>query len=301
MARASSVDRLERLRGRLEDLCLRTDFRGRIENDPVAVPRRFTDPLDIEIAAWLASALAYGRVPLFRRALDRIFDAMGGRPHAYVSAFKPERDLDALRPLYYRLNTGEDIACLIYLIGRVIERHGSVGAAFASHYREEDEDVGPALDRFVAGVLDIDATPIYGRRGTPRGLSQLLSRPSKGSACKRLNLFLRWMVRPDDGLDFGLWKAIPPSKLVIPLDTHVLRISRYLGLTRRRSAGWTTAAEITAALRRIDPKDPLRFDFPICHLGISGACPIGKEPAKCERCALRSVCLKGGKLLAARR
>ena len=283
----------ERLKAALEELARRTDVAARIAQDPIAFPHRFTDPADIEIAAWLASGLAYGRVPLFQAALERILSAMGGRPADFMRRFDPKKDLPAFLPLYYRMNEGRDIAAFLYLMQQIIRRHGSIGALFLSGYRHEDADVGPALERFVRAALSIDTAPVYGRAVHPPGLARFFALPSKGSSCKRLNLLLRWMVRGADGLDFGLWSAVPASKLVIPLDTHVLRISRYLGLTRRKSAGWATAKEITERLKRLAPDDPLRFDFAICHHGISGACPIAKRPDRCRTCALLAECAKG--------
>lgn len=284
---------MERLKSALEELRRATDLRSRASQDPVSFPRRFGDPRDVEVAAWLSSALAYGQVPAFKAALERLFAVMGESPAAYARAFRPERDLGAFEPLYYRMNRGLDLAALIWLIGRVLERRGSVEGAFLAHYRASDPDTGRALDGFVREALSADTAPVYGRDIRPYGLTQLLSPPSLGSACKRLNLYLRWMVRPDDGVDFGLWKGVPPSKLVIPLDTHILRIGRYLGLTRRRSAGWKAALDITRALKRLDPEDPLKYDFPLCHHGISGACPVGRSPGKCRACPLLGVCAKG--------
>lgn len=288
--------RRERLRAALESLRAGTDFPARMAQDPIAFPRRFRDPRDIEVAAWLAASLAYGRVPLFSAALERLLAVMGGRPREYVERLEPARGLRDLERFYYRMNKGSDIACLLYLMQQAIRRNGSVGALFRAGWRDEDADVGPALDRFVAALGAIDTTPIYGKNARPRGLSQLLSRPSKGSACKRLNMLLRWLVRPDDGVDFGLWTFVPPAKLIVPLDTHILRISRYLGLTRRRTAGWATAAAITRRLREAEPQDPLRYDFPICHLGISGRCPSAKVVAACRACPLLGECAKGGAL-----
>jgi uncharacterized protein (TIGR02757 family) len=113
-------------------------------------------------------------------------------------------------------------------------------------------------------------------------------------ASKRWNLYLRWMVRGPDAVDLGAWRGlVPASVLVVPLDTHVHRVARCLGLTRRRDASWRTAEEITAALRRIDPDDPVRFDFALCHLGMSGACPARRDPARCAVCPLEGVC-RGG-------
>jgi uncharacterized protein (TIGR02757 family) len=120
-----------------------------------------------------------------------------------------------------------------------------------------------------------------------------LSDPASGSACKRLNLFLRWMVRPDDGLDLGLWAPVRPDQLVIPLDTHEARISRYLGLSDRRTVDWKMAVEVTEGLRRLDPSDPVRYDFALSRLGILDECPRRRDPVKCRRCPLVPVCTLG--------
>lgn len=285
------------LREALEALRSGTDLQARVKEDPIAFPRRFTDPGDIEVAAWLAASLAYGRVPLFSAVLERLLDIMEGSPRRFVERFEPARDLARLEGLYYRMNRGEDIACLLYLMQQVLLRYGTVGGLFRACWRGTEPDIGPALDRFVEQVGAIDTAPIYGRNAHPYGLAQLLSRPSKGSACKRLSMFLRWMVRPDDGVDFGLWSFVPPSKLVVPLDTHVFRISRYLGLTRRRTSGWASAVAITRCLAEANPEDPLKYDFPLCHLGISGRCPVGREPARCRECPLLDGCAKGRALV----
>ena len=281
------------LREALERLNRSTDRASRIAEDPIAFPRRFRDPADIEIVAWLAASLSYGRVPLFSAVLERLLDRMGGRPRAYVERFDPAVELPRLRPLYYRMNKGIDIACLLYLMREVVRAHGSVGALFAQGVGPGDADVGPALESFLSRVLAIDTSPVYGSHQHPHGLAQFFSRPSKGSACKRLNMLLRWMVRPDDGVDFGLWTFLKPSKLIVPLDTHVLRISRYLGLTRRRTGGWQTARAITRRLAEADPADPLKYDFALCHLGISGRCPPASVPACCRACPLLTECAKG--------
>lgn len=286
-----------RLREALETLRSGTDFAARVAQDPIAFPRRFSDPADIEIAAVLAASLAYGRVPLFSAALERILKAMGGRPRAFVDNFDVSRDMKALAPLYYRMHRAEDIGALLYLLGQVRRRYGSLGGLFKLGWRDDDADVGPALDRFVDALSAIDLSPVCGRDVRPYGLALFLSRPSKGSACKRLNMLLRWMVRPFDGVDFGLWDFVPPSKLVVPLDTHILRLSRYLGLTRRRSGGWVTAAEVTRRLAEIAPEDPLRYDFPLCHHGISGRCPLARVPDACRACPLLGECAKGRALV----
>ena len=126
------------------------------------------------------------------------------------------------------------------------------------------------------------------------GVSCFFPRPSGGSACKRLNLFLRWMVRTDE-IDLGVWTKISPARLIVPLDTHVIRLGRCLRLTSYKSPGWKMAAQITASLRTIDPADPVRFDFSLCHLGMMNACGFEK-PQRDTRCPLRGVCRPGRKL-----
>ncbi|MBE9531259.1 MAG: DUF2400 family protein, partial [Proteobacteria bacterium] len=115
--------------------------------------------------------------------------------------------------------------------------------------------------------------------------------PEKKSACKRLNLYLRWMVRRGDKLDFGLWRDITPAKLIIPLDTHIARISSNIGLTKRKSADWRMAEEITASLRELDPEDPTKYDFSLARLGILEKCTKNREPAKCEACLIKEICV----------
>ncbi|HEY5599059.1 MAG TPA: DUF2400 domain-containing protein, partial [Candidatus Manganitrophaceae bacterium] len=214
----------ERLAPALEAFYRRALRFDRIKEDPIEFPRRYTDPREIEAVGWLATAFAYGRVALFKATAEKILALAGGSFYRYLTAFDPARERPRFEGIYYRLNAAEDLFCLIYFMSRVVQRHGSVGALFISLYREEEEDIGPTLSRFIGRVLAIDPTPVYGKRKPPDGLLQMFSSPAQGSACKRMNLYLRWMVRPDDGVDFGLWKEIPPSKLIIPLDTHIARI-----------------------------------------------------------------------------
>lgn len=292
--------RQSRLKAALDELRRRTDFAARASQDPVAFPRRFRDPDDIEVAAALAAFLAFGKAAAFIRVLERLSAVMGPHPASFVDRFEPDPDAGRFGS-GHRWTRPKDIAAFVWILKELRRRHGSLGALFARLGRGEDADVGPALERFAREARCVDTSPVYGSRRFPRGLASFFAPPSKGSSCKRLNLLLRWMVRPDDGLDFGLWKGIPPAKLVIPLDTHVLRIGRYLGLTRRKSPGWAAAKDVTEALRRLEPADPLRFDFPICHHGMSGACPVGRAPEKCRICPLLGECAKGRALTGQRR
>ncbi len=145
-----------------------------------------------------------------------------------------------------------------------------------------------ALDRFSTRALALDVRRAYGRAPRRPGVCYFFPRPSAGSACKRLNLYLRWMVRRDE-VDLGAWTSVSPSQLIVPLDTHVIRLGRCLRLTRYTSPGWRMAADITGALRRLDPADPVRFDFALCHVGMMGACGFAR-PQGSTHCPLKGHC-----------
>lgn len=289
---------IAKLASRLDALCRNNEPRKRVEADPIVFPHSYEDPREIEISAFIAAVLAYGRIDLFKKTIGRILALSDGRLFDYVSAFEAKQERPRFRGLYYRFNTEDDLFSLMQMISGVIKKEGSLGALFMTFYHEDAEDIGPALSRFVAvlrGFLPGNFRPVHAPLS--RGLSYLLPSPTSGSACKRLNLFLRWMIRPNDGVDFGLWKAIPPAKLIIPLDTHIIRIARYLQLTARRTPDWKMAREITSVLRQCDPSDPLRYDFALCHLGISGACPLVPNPGKCRICPLQPACFRGNTVL----
>ena len=170
----------------------------------------------------------------------------------------------------------------------MLEQSGSIEGFFLEGYRDEHEDVGPALDSFSTRALALDIRRAYGRVPRRPGVCYFFPRPSAGSACKRLNLFLRWMVRSDE-VDLGAWTKVPASKLIVPLDTHVIRLGRCLRLTRYVSPGWKMAADITRSLRRLDPDDPVRFDFSLCHVGMMNACGFGRKQGD-SQCPLRGLC-----------
>ncbi|HEY6837754.1 MAG TPA: DUF2400 family protein, partial [Geobacteraceae bacterium] len=153
------------------------------------------------------------------------------------------------------------------------------------------DDITPSLTAFSAAILAMDYSPVFGSREIPADsyFTFFFPSPASGSACKRLCMFLRWMVRPADGIDLGLWHDVSPTKLVIPVDAHIQRIGRYLGLTTRKQADWKMAREITAALRRLDPADPVKYDFSLCHLGISEGCS-GRDRLRCRACPIGEIC-----------
>ncbi len=293
---------LSALAEHLEALYRSVDAPARVAADPVAFPRRYPDRADAEVAGLLAAQLAYGRVDLFRpviaRALERA-DALGGpRALAECSLRHPEQMPPEILALHYRWSRGTDLVLLFQTLGAVFARYPDLEGLFAEGWRPGAETIREALDAFVGTLgrlaLETPAARAAGVRSLselPRGFRYFLAAPGRGSACKRWNMYLRWMLRPDrEGIDLGLWSCAPTRALIIPLDTHVARIARFLGLSRRRDSSWRSAEAITAALRRIDPADPVRFDFAIAHLGISGACLGRRDPRICPSCPLDAIC-----------
>jgi len=280
--------RLDSLGEALEELAMR-DLRRFIKNDPIEFPHLYQDPRDIEVAGFIASSLAFGRVELFKSVTRRILSLSSGSPYEFVINFDPETDVRFLDGIYYRMCRQRDIACMIYLIGEALRRHGTMGELFWIFYSGK-KDIKEGLTGLIDFFRSIDTTPVYGNNLWPRGLLQLFPSPRSSGPCKRLNMYLRWMVRPADGIDFGLWDRIRPSTLVMPVDTHIACLSRNLALTKRKNPSWRMAEEITANLRLIDPDDPVKYDFPLCHLGISDKCPGAKNATTCLDCVLQDFC-----------
>jgi len=210
---------------------------------------------------------------------------MDNAPHALVSRFDPATDARRFEGWYHRLHRGEDVAALCWATRRALEAYGSLGALFRTGFDADHGDIAPALGAFVGFLRAANPAPV--RPG--RFYGHLLSSPEDGSACKRMNLYLRWMVRRSSP-DLALWQDIPPSHLVIPLDTHVARISRAIGLARRTTPNWYMAREITDALRLIDPCDPVKFDHALSRLGILDHCPKKRDLSRCAACLIHDIC-----------
>ncbi len=293
-----SPARAAALRPLLDALDAALDRRARLVADPVELPRRYADPGDAEVAALFAASLAYGRADVFKPVVERVLGAMGASPAAFVREFARSPEPAFFAGAVYRFNRPPDLAALAAAAGAVRARHGSLGARFAELLRASgggDGALRSALARFARELRDAPpVAPILAGRGT-RGLLHLLPDAAGPGASKRWNLYLRWMVRGPDGVDLGLWREVSPAALVVPLDTHVHRVARALGLTARPDASWRTAEEITASLRRIDPADPVRYDFALCHLGMSGVCPARRAARRCDACALADGCLSAAR------
>jgi uncharacterized protein (TIGR02757 family) len=268
------------IREHLDGLLARSDAESTRSGDPVDCVHGYDQPRDQEIVGLIASSLAFGNALAARRSTDRVLTMLGPEPAAMVVGASRAELRRTLRGFAHRIYRGEHLASMLWRAGELLREYGTLGDAFAEFHRAGGGDFREGLARF--------ADALRGRTKS-RSLRHLVSDPRAGSACKRLVLYARWMVRPADGVDLGLW-PVAPSELVIPVDTHIHRISRNLGLTRRKTASWATAEEITASLRELDPADPVKYDFALCHLGVSRECPSRPDPVKCERCVLQDVC-----------
>jgi uncharacterized protein (TIGR02757 family) len=256
--------------------------------DPVHIVRRYSTPEDREVVGFCAAGLAFGRVASVLQSIESLLSVMGPRPATFVRSFDLRLQASRLDPLVHRWVRGRDLAALVLILQRMLRESGSIERFFLAGDDAAAADVGPALESFSRRALSTDVRPAYGRMPARPGVSCFFPRPSGGSACKRLNLFLRWMVR-HDAIDPGGWRAVSPSKLVVPLDTHVIRLGQCLRLTRYTSPGWRMASDITSSLRRLDPDDPVRFDFSLCHLGMRNACGFGRRQGD-SQCPLKGLC-----------
>ena len=240
------------------------------------------------MAGFCAGALAFGRVAGVLNSIDTLFAIMGPHPAGFVRRFDPTAPHPELRAMVHRWTRGPDLVALLWILRQMLDQSRSIEAFFQEGYDEGHLDIGPALDSFSTRALALDMRRAYGRLSARPGVCYFFPRPSAGSACKRLNLFLRWMIRADQ-VDLGVWRSVPPAKLIVPLDTHVIRLGRCLKLTRYTSPGWKMAADITRSLRTLNPEDPIRFDFSLCHVGMMNACGFGRAQGD-SQCPLQGLC-----------
>lgn len=256
--------------------------------DPVQVVHRYRDPADQEVAGFCAAGLAFGRVASVLQSVDALMAEMGPSPAAFVRGFDPDRSGRAIAALGHRWVSGADLVALLWVLRHMVETSGSVEGFFLRGYQPDAEDIGSALEDFCTRARAVDLARIYDSQPARRGVDYFFPRPSVGSACKRLNLYLRWMIRRDR-IDVGSWRRIERAKLIVPLDTHVIRVGQCLGLTTYRSPGWPMARDITRGLRQLDPDDPVKYDFSLCHLGMQNMCGFNRTWGD-RRCPLRGVC-----------
>lgn len=253
------------------------------EKDPVGIARRFSGAEQV-VVAHLCAMLAYGSVGLIRRAIEAVLVAVDGAPAAFAADMQPGDFVRRAPDFVYRMTRAEDVDAVLVAMGQARRQFGSLEAAFVDGAGANDADVRPALERYVATLRAASGAV------ERRGVRYLLADPATGSATKRWHLLLRWLAREDDGADLGCWPRVSTSQLVMPLDTHTSFLVRALGLTDRATVDYRMARQATDALAAICADDPLRFDMPLCHLGIERACMHRYDEAVCGRCGLRGVC-----------
>lgn len=271
--------RQQLLREKLDALVATFDV-STITPDPLEQVLRYTNALDQEAAGLIAAAFAYGRADIVVTNVAGVLARMTPSPHRYLLTFDAREALTRFAGFSHRFHKTPDLVAFLACIAAAVREHGSLGALFRICYDERDADIGPSLARFVGALTKGNRT---------KALQYLLTSPDDGSACKRMNLFLRWMVRRTSP-DLGIWDFVDPAKLVMPLDTHIHRIATFLGINERKSADWKAARAITDRLARFDRADPVRYDFAICRLGILDLCSRKRRKSNCDVCLLRDVC-----------
>jgi uncharacterized protein (TIGR02757 family) len=272
------------LHRRLESLARAFDA-GWIGTDPLSLVRGRRGRDDLEVAGVVAAGLAFGGVAVILASARAALAPLGPRPAAGLARLSDADLRAAFAGFRHRWVDGDDLAALLAAVRRVREEAGSLEDAFVAGDPGGGTIEG-ALSALAARLRAAD--PGFARRGA----RAFFPGPDGGSACKRPCLFLRWMAR-DDGVDTGAWRRVDPARLVLPLDTHVGRIARALGLLRRPSDDWKAALEATASLRRLRPRDPVGYDFAICRLGILDLCPRERDEENCRGCGLYDVCAYG--------
>lgn len=234
-----------------------------IAPDPLEVVLRYRDPRDQEVAGLVSALLAYGGVQVIVRNATVVLDRLGPSPAEAVRRGNPAGWVRLFRVFRHRWTTGTEIAGLLRGMQILLKKHGSLNAAFLAASQKDDDTVLPALRTWASDLVAAGGA----------GCQTLVPDPAHGSACKRLFLYLRWMVR-HDAVDPGAWSGIPASRLIVPLDVHMHRAALHLRLTRRRAADLRTALEVTAAFRRLCPEDPVRWDFALTRAAMRGAGPV---------------------------
>lgn len=271
--------RLKKFLQNAEDDCVIDD---RLVNDPLGIVRQYPDDGDREVVALVAAVLAYGQVQLVRSAIRRALGPLGKNPFEFLLNADAESISGATKGFLYRMTKAEDLADLFHAISTSLKEDGSLDETFA---RSNASTFTGRCSDFVQLLRSWRL-----RSDSERGFRYLLVDPADGSTAKRFCLFLRWVVRTGEP-DLGLWKSVKTSELGVPIDTHTKRFWRYLGVCTRKTVDWKLVLEITEGLKKIDAEDPLRYDFSVCHLGISKACIHKRSDEHCPSCPIEPVCL----------
>ncbi len=283
--RFTAVKHPESIKTVLEKLYHRYNHYELIKPDPLQFVYRYSRRADMEIAGLLAAELAYGRVQQIQKSLTDLLGRMGTSPFEFVLNFDKQKR-KKLKSFKHRFTSGEDISDLLELLKKVLNQYDSVEEFFIRGYNPNDKNIIPALSKFCNSLLEMYAKAHTSSASTQ--LRYLLTSPASGSVCKRLNLFLRWMVRDDD-VDAGLWKRVDKAKLIVPVDVHMGRLCRILGFHDRKAVSLSTAVEITECFAKIEPTDPVKYDFALSRIGILDNC-TGRRRSGCEFCELFKFC-----------
>ena len=231
-----------------------------ITGDPISVPHQFTQKQDIEIAGLFAALFAWGNRTTIINKSKELMQRMDHAPHDYI-LHHTEKELSKILSFKHRTFTDTDLLYCIEFLKFHYSTHPSLETAFAQWMEPSDTDTEKALNGFYTYFFSLDYVPDRTRKH--------IACPQKNSSCKRLNMFLRWMVRQDDkGVDFGIWQTIHPSQLICPIDVHVARVAHRFALLKRKAVDWQSANELTAYLRTLDPQDPVKYDFALFGLGV---------------------------------
>ncbi len=231
-----------------------------IPEDPISIPHLFTLQQDIEIAGLFAALFAWGnRTTIINKSKD-LLKRMDNVPHDFIKNHQ-EQDLKAILGFKHRTFTDTDILYFIHFLRHHYSQSVSLESAFSKWMQKKDRNIEAALNGFHHYFFSLE--------DAPRRTRKHIASPNKNSSCKRLNMFLRWMVRKDKmGVDFGIWETIKPSQLICPIDLHVARVAKRFGLLERPNADWTAAISLTDELKKLDPEDPVKYDFALFGLGV---------------------------------
>jgi len=227
--------------------------------DPLWRLHDFSEAKDIEIIGLITSCYSYGQVDQINLFVNKFLKNIDSGVHEFTSNYSEQKDKKYLKGLYYRFNTEEDLSLLLINIRNAVKEFGSLLELFFHKYNESDDNILKGLTFFSAKLNETTANN--------SNYKYLIPLAENGSTCKRLNLYLRWMVRKDE-IDLGIWSKVNSAKLIMPVDTHIYRISRKLKLVKRRSCDMKYALELTEKLKQFDPSDPVKYDFALCHFGI---------------------------------
>lgn len=232
-----------------------------IANDPISIPHRFTKKQDIEIAGLFAAVFSWGNRKTIINKSNELMYLMDDSPHQFITQHK-ESDLKKLLKFKHRTFNTTDLLYFIHFLKHWYSKNKSLETAFSNGLKKNDETVENALIHFHDQFFSLTDSPIRTEKH--------ISTPVRNSSCKRLNMYLRWMVRSDNkGVDFGIWKSIKTSQLIVPLDVHVQRVALQFGLMKRETADWKAATELTATLKSFDIMDPTKYDFALFGMGVN--------------------------------